>query len=176
SAAAGIAIAIALARGITRRPSASHGIGNFWVDLMRSILYVLLPMSIVFGLILISQGLIQNFSAYVDVTTLEGAKQTLAMGPVGSQEVIKQLGTNGGGFFNANSAHPFESPTPLTNFIEIFLIFAISAALTYTFGRMARDQKQGWVLFAAMGVLFLVGVTVAYHYEAAGNPIMQGLP
>jgi len=178
SAAAGIAIAIALARGITRRPSAdgARGIGNFWVDLMRGILYVLLPISILFGLLLIALGVIQNFNPYVDVTTLEGAKQTLAMGPVASQEVIKELGTNGGGFFNANSAHPFESPTPLTNFVEMFLIFAISAAITYTFGRMARDQLQGWALFAAMGVLFLAGVTTAYHYEAAGNSVMQGLP
>jgi K+-transporting ATPase ATPase A chain len=177
SAAAGIAIAIALARGITRRPSAQSagGIGNFWVDLMRGIVYLLLPLSIVFGLLLISLGVIQNFSPYVEATTLEGAKQTIAMGPVASQEVIKELGTNGGGFFNANSAHPFESPTPLTNFIEMFLIFSIGAALTYTFGRMARDQRQGWALFAAMGVLFLVGVTVAYHYEAGGNPVMQGL-
>jgi K+-transporting ATPase ATPase A chain len=177
SAAAGIAIAIALARGITRRPSPDgpRGIGNFWVDLMRSIVYVLLPISVGFGLLLISLGVIQNFGPYVDATTLEGAKQTIAMGPVASQEVIKELGTNGGGFFNANSAHPFESPTPLSNFIEMFLIFAISAGLTYTFGRMARDQRQGWALFAAMGVLFLVGVTVAYHYEAGGNPVMQGL-
>src|SRR5262249_22165690 len=177
SAAAGIAVAIALARGMTRRPAAngSRGIGNFWVDVLRSILYVLLPLSIVFALLLMSQGVIQNFSSYVDVTTLEGAKQTLAMGPVATQEVIKQLGTNGGGFFNANSAHPFENPTPLANFIAMWLIFAIPAALTYTFGRMARDQRQGWALFAAMGILFLGGVTVAYHYEAAGNPVMQGL-
>jgi len=177
SAAAGIAVALVLARGLTRPPAAdgSRGVGNFWVDLLRGILYVLLPLSIVFALLLIWQGVIQNFSAYVEVTTLEGAKQTLAMGPTASQEVIKQLGTNGGGFFNANSAHPFENPTPLSNFIAMWLIFAISAALTYTFGRMARDQKQGWALFAAMGVLFLVGVTVAYHYEAGGNPIMQGL-
>jgi K+-transporting ATPase ATPase A chain len=176
SAAAGIAIAIALARGITRRPSAdgARGLGNFWVDLLRAIVYVLLPLSIIFGLLLIGLGVIQNFNPYVDVTTLEGAKQTIAMGPVASQEVIKQLGTNGGGFFNANSAHPFENPTPLTNFIQLFLIFAISASITYTFGRMARDQRQGWALFAAMAVLFLAGVTVAYHYEAGGNPVMQG--
>jgi potassium-transporting ATPase potassium-binding subunit len=177
SAAAGIAVALVLARGLTRPPAAdgSRGVGNFWVDLLRGILYILLPLSIVFGVLLIWQGVIQNFGSYVEVTTLEGAKQTLAMGPTASQEVIKQLGTNGGGFFNANSAHPFENPTPLSNFIAMWLIFAISAALTYTFGRMARDQKQGWALFAAMGVLFLVGVAVAYHYEAAGNPIMQGL-
>jgi len=177
SAAAGIAVALVLARGLTRPPKAdgSRGVGNFWVDLLRGILYVLLPLSIVFALLLIWQGVIQNFGSYVEVTTLEGAKQTIAMGPVASQEVIKQLGTNGGGFFNANSSHPFENPTPLSNFIAMWLIFAISAALTYTFGRMARDQKQGWALFAAMGVLFLAGVTVAYHYEAGGNPIMQGL-
>jgi potassium-transporting ATPase potassium-binding subunit len=177
SAAAGIAIAVALARGVTRRPSAdgSRGIGNFWVDLLRGILYVLLPISIVFGLLLIGLGVIQNFRPYVDATTLEGARQTIAMGPVASQEVIKELGTNGGGFFNANSAHPFENPTPLTNFIELCLIFAIGAGLTYTFGRMARDQRQGWALFAAMAVLFLAGVTIAYHYEAGGNPVMQGL-
>ena len=177
SAAAGIGVALVLARGITRAPAAdgSCGVGNFWVDLNRAILYLLLPISVVFGLLLISQGVIQNFSSYVEVTTLEGAKQTLAMGPVASQEVIKQLGTNGGGFFNANSAHPFESPTPLTNFIAMFLIFAIPAGLTYTFGRMARHQRQGWALFAVMGMLFLAGVTVAYHYEAGGNPVMQGL-
>ncbi|MGE0519757.1 MAG: potassium-transporting ATPase subunit KdpA [Candidatus Binatia bacterium] len=177
SAAAGIAVAIALARGITRPPAArgQRGIGNFWVDLLRGIVYVLLPISIAVGLLLVSLGVIQNFSPYVEVTTLEGAKQTIAMGPVASQEVIKELGTNGGGFFNANSAHPFESPTPLTNFIEMCLIFGISAGLTYAFGRMARDQRQGWALLAAMAVLFLAGVTAAYHFEAQGNPVMRGL-
>jgi K+-transporting ATPase ATPase A chain len=177
SAAAGIAIAIALARGITYRlrPEAPKTIGNFWVDLIRCTLYVLLPICIPVALLLVSQGVIQNFSSYVEVTTLEGVKQTLAMGPVASQEVIKEFGTNGGGFFNANSAHPFESPTPLTNFIEMLLIFAIPAGLTYTFGRMARDQKQGWAIFAAMAVLFFMGVTTAYRFEAAGNPIMNGM-
>ena len=177
SAAAGIAIAIALARGITYRlrPEAPKTIGNFWVDLIRCTLYVLLPICIPVSLLLVSQGLIQNFSSYVEVTTLEGVKQTLAMGPVASQEVIKEFGTNGGGFFNANSAHPFESPTPLTNFIEMLLIFAIPAGLTYTFGGMARDQKQGWAVFAAMAVLFFMGVTTAYRFEAAGNPIMNGM-
>ncbi len=177
SAAAGIGAALALARGLIRAPSAdgSRGIGNFWADLIRATLYVLLPISLVVGLILVALGVIQNLSPYVEVTTLEGVKQTLALGPVASQEVIKQLGTNGGGFFNANAAHPFESPSPLTNFISMWLIFAIPAGLTYTFGRMARDQKQGWALFAAMGVLFLVGVGVAYPFEAAGNPVMQGL-
>ena len=177
SAAAGIAIAIALARGITYRlrPEAPKTIGNFWCDLIRCTLYVLLPVCIPVTLLLVSQGVIQNFSSYVEMTTLEGVKQTLAMGPVASQEVIKEFGTNGGGFFNANSAHPFESPTPLTNFIEMLLIFTIPAGLTYTFGRMARDQKQGWAIFAAMAALFFMGVTTAYRFEAAGNPIMNGM-
>ena len=177
SAAVGIGIALALARGITYRlhPTAPKAIGNFWVDLIRSIVYVLLPISIPVALVLVSQGVIQNFSSYVEVTTLEGAKQTLAMGPVASQEIIKELGTNGGGFFNANSAHPFESPNPLTNLIELLLIFSIPAALTYTYGRMARDQRQGWVLFAAMALIFLVGVSVAYYSETRGNPVMRGL-
>jgi potassium-transporting ATPase potassium-binding subunit len=177
SAAVGIGIALALARGITYRlrPEAPKTIGNFWCDLIRSIVYVLLPISIPVALVLVSQGVIQNFSSYVEVTTLEGAKQTLAMGPVASQEIIKELGTNGGGFFNANSAHPFESPTPLTNFIELLLIFSIPAAMTYTYGRMAREQKQGWVLFAAMALIFFVGVSVAYRSEAQGNPLMRGL-
>jgi K+-transporting ATPase ATPase A chain len=135
----------------------------------------LIPISIPIALLLVSQGVIQNFSSYVEITTLEGVKQTLAMGPVASQEIIKELGTNGGGFFNVNSAHPFESPTPLTNLIEMLLIFAIPASITYTFGRMARDPKQGWALFTAMGVLFFIGVTTAYHFEAAGNPIMNGM-
>src|SRR5437879_5647940 len=152
SAAIGIGIALALARGITYRlqAGAAKTLGNFWVDLVRATVYVLIPVSIPIALLLVSQCVIQNFSSYVDITTLEGAKQTLAMGPVASQEIIKELGTNGGGFFNANSAHPFESATPLTNFIEMLLIFSIPAAMTYTYGRMARDQKQGWVLFGAM--------------------------
>jgi potassium-transporting ATPase potassium-binding subunit len=177
SAAAGIAIAIALARGLTYRlqPENPKTIGNFWLDLIRCTLYVLLPVCIPATLVLVSQGVIQNFSSYVEVTTLEGVQQTIAMGPVASQEVIKEFGTNGGGFFNANSAHPFESSNPLTNFIEMVLIFAIPAGLTYTFGRMARDQKQGWAIFAAMAVLFFIGVATAYRFEAAGNPVMQGL-
>jgi K+-transporting ATPase ATPase A chain len=174
SAAAGIGAALVLARGLTRAPSADGGVGNFWADLIRATLYVLLPISIVVGLILAALGVIQNLSPYLEVTTLEGAKQVIAFGPVASQEVIKQLGTNGGGFFNANAAHPFENPTPLSNFFSMWLIFAIPAGLTWTFGRMARDQKQGWALFAAMAVLFLVGVGVAYRFEAAGNPVMQG--
>jgi K+-transporting ATPase ATPase A chain len=177
SAAVGMATAIALARGFTRQPAADGrgGLGNFWVDLVRGVVYVLLPLCVVIGLLLVGLGVIQNLAPYVEVTTLEGAKQTLAMGPVASQEAIKQLGTNGGGFFNANAAHPFENPTPLTNFLSMWLIFAIPAGLTYTFGRMARDQKQGWALFAAMTVLFLAGVAVAYRFEAGGNPVMQGL-
>ena len=177
SAAAGIAVAIALARGLTYhlRPGDPRTIGNFWVDLIRCTVYVLLPICIPVALILVSQGVIQNFSPYVDLTTLEGVKQTLALGPVASQEVIKEFGTNGGGFFNANSAHPFESSTPLTNFIEMVLIFAIPAALTYTYGRMAGDQKQGWAIFAAMAVMFFMGVTTAYYFEAGGNPVMQSL-
>lgn len=175
SAAAGIAIAIALARGLTYqlRPDDPRTIGNFWVDLIRATIYVLLPICIPMALILVAQGVIQNFAPYVDLTTLEGTKQTLALGPVASQEVIKELGTNGGGFFNANSAHPFENPTPVTNFIELVLIFAIPAALTYTYGRMARDQKQGWAIFAAMAVMFLIGVSTAYYFEASGNPAIQ---
>ena len=177
SAAVGIGIALALARGITYRLQAggAKNLGNFWVDLVRATVYVLLPISIPVALLLVSQGVIQNFSSYVEITTLEGAKQTIAMGPVASQEIIKELGTNGGGFFNANSAHPFESATPLTNLIEMLLIFCIPAALTYTYGRMARDQRQGWVLIGAMALIFMAGVSVAYHSEAQGNPIMRGL-
>jgi K+-transporting ATPase ATPase A chain len=175
SAAAGLGVALALARGFTRRPGreGSAGLGNFWVDLTRATLYVLLPLSLVFALVLVSQGVIQNFAAYPEVTTLEGAKQLIAMGPVASQEAIKELGTNGGGFFNANSAHPFENPTPLTNLIEMLLIFAIPAALTYAYGRMARDQKQGWMLFAAMSALFFAGVTTCYWAESQPNAAMQ---
>ena len=177
SAGVGICVLLTLARGLTYRlqPDAPRTVGNFWVDLIRSILYVYLPICIPVALVLVSQGVIQNFSAYVDVTTLEGTKQTLAMGPVASQEVIKELGNNGGGFFNANSAHPFESSTPLTNFIEMVLIFTIPAALTYTYGRMARNQKQGWTIFAAMAVMFFMGVSVAYKYETNANAALQGL-
>ena len=178
SAAAGIAVAIALARGLTRHGDGKPDgtIGNFWVDLTRATVYILLPLSFVFALVFVSQGMLQNLAPYREVTTLEGGRQVIAMGPVASQEAIKQLGTNGGGFFNANSAHPFESPNALTNFLSMFLIFLIPAGLTYTFGRMARDQKQGWALFGAMTFLFFAGVTVAYGAEAAGNPIFKGLP
>jgi K+-transporting ATPase ATPase A chain len=173
SAAAGIAVAVALARGLTRRGEGKGPgtIGNFWVDLTRATVYILLPLSVAFALVFVSQGAIQNLSPYVEATTLEGSKQTIAMGPVASQEAIKQLGTNGGGFFNANAAHPFENPNPLTNFLSMFLIFAIPAGLTYTFGRMAGDQRHGWALLGAMSFLFFAGVTAAYWAESKGNPI-----
>ncbi len=177
SAAAGIGVALAFARGITRRPGpeGSNGIGNFWSDLLRAIVYVLLPISLLFAFVLLSQGVIQNLAPTLEVSTLEGGTQRIAMGPVASQEVVKELGTNGGGFMNANSAHPFENPTPLTNLIEMLLIFAIPAALTYTYGRMARDTRQGWALFAAMAVLFLAGVGAAYAFESAPNAVVRGL-
>src|SRR6195952_946510 len=174
SAATGIALAIALVRGFTRRSSAT--VGNFWVDMTRCTLYVLLPASIVVGLVMVWQGVPQNLSAYTDVTTLEGAKQVIAQGPVASQEVIKMLGTNGGGFFNANSAHPFENPDALTNLIQMLLIFSIGAGLTNVFGRMVGNQRQGWAIFAVMAVLFLAGVVTAYWAEAAGNPLFVHLP
>jgi K+-transporting ATPase ATPase A chain len=173
SAAAGMAVAIALIRGFARHETDT--IGNFWVDLTRSILYLLLPISVVAALVLCSQGVIQNFHPYTVAKTVEGATQTIAQGPVASQEAIKQLGTNGGGFFNANSAHPFESPTPFTNVVQVLLIFVLGAGLTYTFGRMVRDTRQGWALFWAMAVMFFVGVFVAYPAEQAGNPILATL-
>jgi K+-transporting ATPase ATPase A chain len=208
SAAAGIGVALALARGLTRRAAPGgeppRTVGNFWVDLIRSINYVFLPICLAAALALVSQGVIQNLKPYqtvklLDPYTAQVAKkddggqtvkddkdnpvleevkvetQTIPMGPVASQEVIKELGINGGGFFNANSAHPFESPTPITNFLEMLLIFAIPAALTYTYGRMAKDQKEGWVIFGAMSLLFLVGVGVAYWAEARPNAALAGL-
>jgi K+-transporting ATPase ATPase A chain len=170
SAAAGLAIAIALVRGFARQSIKT--IGNFWADMTRSILYVLLPISIIAALVLCSQGVIQNLHPYTVATTIEGVKQTIAQGPVASQEAIKMLGTNGGGFFNANSAHPFENPTPFANMFQMFLIFLIPGALTYTFGKMVRDTRQGWALFAAMSLLWLGGVVVAYHYEQRGTPML----
>jgi K+-transporting ATPase ATPase A chain len=177
SAAAGIAVAVALARGLTRRGEGKGpgNVGNFWVDLTRATVHLLLPISIVVALVFVSQGMIQNLSPYAEVTTLEGGQQVIAMGPVASQEAIKQLGTNGGGFFNANAAHPFENPTPLSNFLSMVLIFAIPAGLTYTFGRMARDQRQGWALYGAMAFLFFAGVAAAYWAESAPNPAAAGL-
>jgi K+-transporting ATPase ATPase A chain len=173
SAATGIALAVALIRGFARR--STHTIGNFWVDMTRCTLYVLLPVSIIVGLFFVWQGMPQNLNAYTDVTTLEGAKQVIAQGPVASQEVIKMLGTNGGGFFNANSAHPYENPNAITNFVQLVLIFSIGAALTNVFGRMVGDQRQGWAIFAVMGLLFLGGVSVAYWAEAPGNPAFAAL-
>ncbi|HTE80691.1 MAG TPA: potassium-transporting ATPase subunit KdpA, partial [Reyranella sp.] len=173
SAATGVALAVALVRGFARR--SAQGIGNFWVDLTRCTLYILLPISIVVGLFFVWQGMPQNLGAYTEVTTLEGARQVIAQGPVASQEVIKMLGTNGGGFFNTNSAHPFENPNALTNFVQMVLIFSIGAALTNVFGRMVGDQRQGWAVLAVMGFLFLGGVIVAYWAEAAGNPAFAAL-
>ena len=198
SAAVGIALAIAFIRGIARRQKDT--IGNFWVDMTRATLWVLLPICVVGALLLVSQGVVQNLRPYDKVTLLEPhqvphmgddgkpavdasgkpvmdtvTEQTIAQGPVASQEVIKQFGTNGGGFFNANSAHPFENPTPFSNFIEMFGIFAISAGLTYTLGRMTGSQRHGWAVWAAMAVLFLCGVTVAYWAEARGNPLLAGV-
>jgi K+-transporting ATPase ATPase A chain len=175
SAAAGIGVAMALARGLTRAGDGKGPgtIGNFWVDLTRATVHVLLPLSFVFALVLVSQGVIQNLSPYREIATVEGGKQVLAMGPVASQEAIKQLGTNGGGFFNANAAHPFENPTPLSNFVSMLLIFLIPAGLTHTFGRMARDRRQGWSIFGAMAALFFAGVLVAYAAEAAGSPLLE---
>ncbi|HVW11729.1 MAG TPA: potassium-transporting ATPase subunit KdpA [Bryobacteraceae bacterium] len=173
SAAAGIAVAVALIRGFARTEKKT--VGNFWVDVTRATVYVLLPISIVAGLLYVSQGAIQNFKPYTEVTTIEGAKQTIAQGPVASQEAIKQLGTNGGGYFNANSAHPFENPTPFSNLLAMFLIFLIPGALTYTFGKMVGDTRQGWAIFAAFSVMFLIGVFVCYHYEQAGNPMVTNM-
>ena len=169
SAAVGIACAVAFVRGIARRSAGK--LGNFWVDLTRGTLYVLLPLSLVLALLFVQQGAIQNFHPYRTVTTLEGGSQTLAMGPVAGQEAIKQLGTNGGGFFNANSAHPFENPTPWSNFWQLFAIFAIPSALTYLLGRMVGSTRHGWAVWTAMFILFAAGVTTAYWAEARGNPI-----
>ena len=169
SAATGMALAMALIRGIARRSAGL--IGNFWTDLVRGTLYLFVPMSIVLALLFVQQGVLQNFHQYVTATTLEGVKQVLAMGPVASQEAIKQLGTNGGGFFNANSAHPFENPTPWTNFLQMLAIFIIPAGLVYTFGRTVKNQRHGWALWSAMFILFFAGVTTTYWAEARGNPI-----
>ncbi|MEX0801500.1 MAG: potassium-transporting ATPase subunit KdpA [Dehalococcoidia bacterium] len=173
SAAAGIAVALALIRGIARRRADT--VGNFWVDMVRSVLYVLLPISIVMAIFFVWQGMPQNLNDYTVVKGLEGVEQTIAQGPVASQIAIKQLGTNGGGFFNANSAHPFENPNALTNFVQMLGILSISAGLTYTFGKMVNNTRQGWALFAAMSVIFLAGVTAAYWAESAANPALKGL-
>ena len=173
SAAAGIAPSIALIRGFVRR--SAQTIGNFWVDMTRCILYILLPLSIIGALVLVWQGVPQNLSSYIDATTLEGGKQVIAQGPVASQEIIKELGTNGGGFFNANSAHPYENPSPLTNLIEMVAIFAIGVGLTNVFGRMVGNERQGWAILAVMALLFFAGVATAYWAEAAGNPQIAAL-
>ena len=173
SAATGIALAVALIRAFAR--TSGKTVGNFWVDLTRCTLYVLLPLSIVAALVLVWQGVPQNLGAYIDATTLEGAKQTLSQGPAASQIAIKQLGTNGGGFWNANSSVPYENPTPLSNFLEMVYILLISAALTQTFGRMVKDERQGWALYAAMSIIFLALVGFSYWAEALGNPNFAAL-
>ena len=174
SAATGIAVAAALVRGIAREKTTS--VGNFWVDLTRVSLYLLLPICLVYAIFLVSQGMIQNFSPYVAATIVDGgATQTLAQGPMASQVAIKMLGTNGGGFMNANAAHPYENPTPLSNFIQILSIFAIPSALTYYLGRMVRNQKHGWSVWSAMFILFLAGVLVCWWAESHGNPRMAAL-
>ena len=173
SAATGIAIAVAVVRGLVRTNIKT--LGNFWVDLVRCSLYVLLPVSIVIGLFLVSQGVPQNFHAYQSARSIEGFAQTITGGPMASQEVIKELGTNGGGFVNANSASPNENPSPVTNFIELLLIFSLGAGLTYMYGKMVKDTRQGWAIFTAMAILFFVGFAVAYWAESAGNPIVHQL-
>ena len=173
SAATGIALAVAVVRGVAR--TSMKTIGNFWVDVTRCCLYVLLPISVIGGLILVMQGVPQNFHAYQTIHTLEGNAQTITGGPMASQEVIKELGTNGGGFVNANSASPNENPTPFSDLFEMVLIFSLGAGLTYMYGRMVKDTRQGWALFAAMAIIFAAGFTVAYNAEAAGNPIVHQL-
>ncbi|WP_394891596.1 potassium-transporting ATPase subunit KdpA [Mesorhizobium sp. AaZ16] len=173
SAATGIAIAMALIRGFSR--AMARTVGNFWADLTRGTLYILLPICVIYALVLVFQGVPQTLSSYVNATTLEGAEQSIAVGPVASQLAIKMLGTNGGGFFNANSAHPFENPDAITNLLQMVSIFAIGAALTNVFGRMVGDERQGWAILAAMGVLFIAGVAVTYWAEAAGNPAFAAL-
>jgi potassium-transporting ATPase potassium-binding subunit len=173
SAATGIALAFALFRGFARRQAS--GVGNFWADVTRVTLYLLLPLCIFYTLFLIASGVPQTLAASIDASTLEGAKQTIALGPIASQEAIKMLGTNGGGFLNANSAHPFENPTALTNFVQMLSIFVIGFGLTWTFGKAVGNPRQGWAILAAMLVLFLAGTAVAYWQEAAGNPILHQL-
>jgi K+-transporting ATPase ATPase A chain len=173
SAATGIVLALVLIRGFAR--ASMKTIGNFWVDITRCTLYILIPICVVFALVLIWQGMPQTLGPYVDATTLEGAKQTIALGPVASQIAIKMLGTNGGGFFNANAAHPFENPTALSNYLQMISIFAIGASLTNVFGRMVGNQRQGWAVLAVMGVLFIAGVIVCYWAEANGTTALNAL-
>ena len=170
SAATGIALAVALVRGFTRAGSAT--IGNFWADVTRITLYLLLPICVVYAIFLIANGVPQTLAGSVDISTLEGVKQTLALGPVASQEAIKMLGTNGGGFFNANSAHPFENPTPLSNFLQVFSIFVIPAALCVTLGEMVKNRRHGWAVFGAMLLISLAGIITVSHFEQQGNPVV----
>jgi K+-transporting ATPase ATPase A chain len=171
SAATGMAVLVALVRAFARRQGRT--LGNFYVDAVRSILYVLLPLAIIVTLFMVSQGVPQNLDAYTQVTTLEGAKQVIAQGPVASQMAIMQLGTNGGGFFNVNNAHPFENPTALNNFVDMVLLILISAGLVFSFGRMIGDRRQGRALFIAMGLMLIVGIGVVYWQESGGNPLVQ---
>lgn len=171
SAAVGMAVAVAFVRGIAR--AMKNGIGNFWADVVRATVYILLPLSILMSLLLMSEGVVQTFSPYQEVTTLEGTKQALPLGPVASQVAIKQIGTNGGGFFNANSSHPFENPTPLTNFLEMFAIFLIPAALTFTFGSIVRSRKHGWIIFGAMAAMFLSVLCVSLFSEYSHNSVLS---
>ena len=173
SAATGIAVLLALIKGLSRRSSAT--IGNFWTDLTRSTIYVLLPLAILFSIVLVGQGVIQNFHSYQTVHTLQGAEQVLPMGPAASQIAIKQLGTNGGGYFNANSAHPFENPTPFSNFLEMLAILLIPAALTYTYGKMVGSVRQGWTIFSVMLILLLAGLAISLYGEYSGNPVFGQL-
>jgi K+-transporting ATPase ATPase A chain len=173
SAAVGIAVAVALVRGLARKES--NGIGNFWADLIRANLYLLLPICLIYAVFLMSQGMIQNFHPYTDVTTIEGAKQTIAQGPVASQVAIKMLGTNGGGFFNANAAHPYENPTPLSNFVQMLSIFLIPSGLVYLLGRKVKDLRHGWAVWSAMAIVFLLGTLVCAHFEYKGNPMYSQL-
>jgi K+-transporting ATPase ATPase A chain len=173
SAATGVAMAVALVRGFSR--ASANTVGNFWVDVVRTTLYVLLPICVVGTIVLVWQGVPQNLGAYVDATTLEGGRQTIAQGPVASQMMIKHLGTNGGGFFNANAAHPYENPTTLTNILHMLAIFAIGAGLTNVFGRMVRNERQGWAVFSVMGVLFIAGVAACYWAEAHGNDALRAM-
>ncbi|HEY3388796.1 MAG TPA: potassium-transporting ATPase subunit KdpA [Prolixibacteraceae bacterium] len=174
SAATGIAVLMALIRGISRKNT--DQIGNFWTDLTRSTLYVLLPLSILFAVVLVGQGVVQNFKSYDTVHTLQSAQQIIPMGPAASQIAIKQLGTNGGGFFNANSAHPFENPTPFSNFLEMLAILLIPAALTFTYGKMVGSARQGWTIFSAMLILLIVGLSISLYAEYSSNPIFGNLP
>lgn len=173
SAASGIAVALALIRGLAVKSTSN--LGNFWTDLTRIIVYILLPVSIFLAIVLVGQGVVQNFKSYETVQTLEGARQLIPMGPAASQVAIKMVGTNGGGFFNANSAHPFENPTPLSNFLELLAIFLIPAALTFTFGKMVGSQRQGWAVFSAMMILFLAGLGLSLYAEYSPNPLFGHL-